>query len=80
MLEVEGAATSNAKLIVNHCPETQDKIEIEAAEKEANEKKDTHALIDSDLLQDNTYVNTTLCSLQLVYPIVHSFGACQIDL
>ena len=54
MLEVEGAAVPNAKVILNHCPEMQDKIETEVAEQEAKQKDDSHAIIESDLLQDNT--------------------------
>lgn len=53
VIEVEGAAVPNAKVIVNHCPEMQDKIEIEAAEQEIKEKEETQAVIDGDLLHDS---------------------------
>ena len=56
-MEVEGAAVSNAKVIVNHCPEMQDKIEVEAAEKKAKEKEERQAQITSDLQDELMYVS-----------------------
>ena len=54
MLEVEGAAVPNAKLILNHCPDMQDKIQQEQAEQERREKEEAQAQIDGELLAANT--------------------------
>ena len=54
VLEVEGAAVPNAKLILNHCPDMQDKIQQEQAEQERREKEEAQAQIDAELLAANT--------------------------
>lgn len=53
VLEVEGAAVANARVILNHCPDMQDKIQTEAAEQDQREKEEAQAQIDADLLQAN---------------------------
>ncbi|KAF6020845.1 hypothetical protein EB796_020833 [Bugula neritina] len=54
VLEVEGAAVSNAKVVLNRCPEMQEKIETEAAEQERQQREETNAIIEQDLLDANT--------------------------
>lgn len=56
VLEVEGAAVSNAKVVLNRCPEMQEKIETEAAEQERQQREETNAIIEQDLLDANTCV------------------------
>lgn len=48
VMEVEGAAVTNAKIIVNHTPDMREQLEREAEEQEQREKEELAAQIESD--------------------------------
>jgi len=54
VLEVEGAAVPNARLIVNHTPEMQDQAEKDAENQEQRDKEEAAAQINMDIMDATT--------------------------